>query len=126
MKTYWENQLPVLVLTQEMLDKATPHSILWQGQIFIEHPWFNNVKDYIADDGRSVMVKAVIFRGGIADWCIYHSLDANLEPADYLDGVTHLDASFERVLNAGGKVHNDKLIRTVVECSDEVFNLYRH
>ncbi|MCG3203995.1 MAG: hypothetical protein KCHDKBKB_00672 [Elusimicrobia bacterium] len=123
---YWQEQAPVLELTKEMLDNAKPHSVLWQGQGFIEHPWFNQAKDFIADDHRSVMVKIVIFRGGIADWCIYHSLDANLELADNLDGDMHLQASYERVLSSGGKVRNEKVIRSLVKCSDEVMELYRY
>lgn len=119
-------------LTEDMVRNAEPHSIIHEGECYIEHPWFNQAKSVseggnLEKDGRSVKVKYVIFRGGIADWCIYHSLDANLEKSDYLQGTDHLErSSYVDVKRFGGKLHREDVIRSVVECSDEVMKMYRH
>jgi len=70
-------------------------------------------------------VKFVVIRGGIHDWAIYHSLDANLEHSDYLGGVEHLDASWEQISRFGGKVHNREIIQRLVPCTDEALKMYR-
>jgi hypothetical protein len=118
-------------LTVEELEAMEYDTVFQWGETLIEHPWFNDAKSVdeggnLEKDGRSVKVKYVVLRGGIADFKIYHSLDANLEPSDYLGGTTHLQASYERVLRAGSGVHNEELIRKIVPCTDEAFARYRH
>lgn len=118
-------------LTVAELEAMEPHTIFQTGEAFIEHPWFNDAKPVseggnLEPDGRSVKVKYVVLRGGIADWKIYHSLDANLEHADYLDGTDHLNASWQRICRAGAGLHNEEVIRRIVPCTDEAFGLYRH
>lgn len=123
-----ESTKPLTLADLEAMEYGT---VFQWGETMIEHPWFNDAKlisegGNLEKDGRSVKVKYVVLRGGIADWKIYHSLDANLEPARYLDGNTHLLASYERVLRAGSGVHNEQLIRKIVPCTDEAFGRYRH
>jgi len=76
-------------------------------------------------DGYSVKVKFVAVRGGIHDWTIYHSLDANLTYRDYLDGFEHLDASYEQIYKSGAKLYDVYKIKELVPCTIEAFNLYR-
>lgn len=125
MKTKWETQLKVK-LTMEDIENTTPNSIIMTGEAYIEHPWFNHAKENIDDDGRSVKVNYVIYRGGVVDWCIYHSLDANLEMADNLDGLSHLLRSFKDVMKHGAKPQREKIIRGIVDCTDDVYKLYRN
>lgn len=118
-------------LTVADLEAMEYDTVFQWGETLIEHPWFNDARPVseggnLEKDGRSVKVKYVVLRGGIADWKIYHSLDANLEPARYLDGNTHLLASYESVLRAGSGVHNEQLIRKIVPCTDDAFERYRH
>jgi hypothetical protein len=124
-KHKWQIQ-DKIKLTREIIEKAERNSIIYQGEGYIEHPWFNDAKNNLEDDGRSVRVKFVIYRGGIADWCIYHSLDANLEPARYLDGTTHLMRSFEDIKNHGAKLHREKIIQGLIDCDDDTLSIYRH
>ena len=125
MKIKWQNQKQ-FDLTQEMIEEAKPHSIIHSEIAYIEHPWFNNAVDNLEKDGRSVKVKFVIYRGGIVDWCIYHSLDANFIMAGYLDDKNHLEISPERIASNGAKPHREEVIRSIVNCTDEVYGLYRH
>ena len=113
------------MLTVKDLEETLPNTVFAKGYGFIEHPWFNDAVNNLEPDGRSVKVKWVALRGGIADWKIYHSLDANLEKADYLDGTDHLNASWEQVLRAGAGLHNRDKIRELVPCTDEALKLYR-
>jgi len=121
----WKTQKKI-VLTKEMIDDAKPHSVILTGEGFIEHPWFNHATKTVEDDGVSTRVNFVIFRGGIADWCIYHSMSSNLVLADYFDDSSHLLENFDRVLNHGAKVQRDKIIKGLVVCTDEVMKMYRH
>lgn len=125
MSLLWKNQKRVK-LTRKMVEDAKPHSTIFTGQGYIEHPWFNDAKTNLEEDGRSVLVNFVVYRGGVADWCIYHSLDANLEPARYLDGNTHLDRTFRDVAENGAKPHREEIIRALVDCDDDTFSRYRH
>jgi hypothetical protein len=77
-------------------------------------------------DGHHVLVNWVAIRGGIHDWAIYHSLDANLEPADCLGGFTHLEATDEQIARSGAKLYREYEIRAFVECDDESFKMYRY
>ena len=124
----YEHQ-PRFKLTKKMLDEAKPRSIIHVGSGFIEHPWFNDAKmkpeGNLEADGRSVFVNFVVARGVVNDWCIYHSLDANLEPADYFDGIQHLQAPPEVVRDHGAKLYSVKQICSLIDCDDEVLKLYR-
>ena len=123
-----QKQIPI---TKEMINNAPPHSIIYADEGYIEHPWFNNARPVseggtLEDDGRSTKVKYVIFRGGIADRCIYHSMDGNLVDADYFDDPIHLQSHIQKIADHGAKLHNEHNIRAIVECTDEVFEMYRH
>jgi hypothetical protein len=113
-------------LTPQDLEDMEPETVFQWGETTVEHPWFNDAKHNLEPDGVSVKVKYVVLRGGIADWKIYHSLDANLEPSAYLDGTTHLEASFDQVLRHGASLHREDIIRRIVPCTDEAFEMYRH
>lgn len=126
----WKNQ-DKIKLTKEDLEEADPNSVIDKGKCYIEHYWFNQAKKKdeggnLEDDNRSVLVKYVLYRGGVADWCIYHSLNANLTRSDNLQSPEHLDASFEKVMKYGGKVTNEEVIKSIVDCSEEVFKQYRY
>jgi hypothetical protein len=72
------------------------------------------------------VVKWVAVRGGIHDWAIYHSMDANLCKAEYFDSDDHLYASFTQIANHGAKLRSETKIREFVPCTDEAFNMYRY
>src|SRR3989344_3293475 len=103
-----EHNFPALLnfpkLTLADLQKMEPNTIFAMGCGKRQHPWFNNAKNI--DENRDTIVHWVAARGCIHDWAIYHSMDANLEPAPYFDGDTHLHASPERVAQHGAKEHN--------------------
>lgn len=130
MKPLYETQNKIK-LTKEMLEKAKPNSIVFSGIGLIEHPWFNNATQKekggnLEKDSVSVTVKFVIYRGGIVDWCIYHSLDANLEKSDFLNGNNHLLYDFETIKNVGAKLYSEKQIKGLVSCDIELLSLYRY
>lgn len=113
-------------LTVEALKGFAPHSIFAGGYGTIEHPWFNDAVETLEADGRSTTVRWVAVRGGIHDWAIYHSLDANFIAADYLDDPSHLEVEPERIARGGTKVRDEQTIRAWVPCTDEAFDLYRY
>lgn len=113
------------MLTLKDLKKMKPHTIFASGETTIEHPWFNDAKISLEPDGKSTKVHWVAIRGYIHDWAIYHSLDANLEPADYLDGTTHLLASNQMIADHGAKMHNRDKIKELISCDDEALEMYR-
>jgi hypothetical protein len=113
-------------LTPEELDAMEPDTIFQVGETLIEHPWFNDAKGNLGPDGRSVRVKYVVLRGGIGDYKIYHSLDANLERSDYLDGTSHLERSWQDVCKHGASMHRESDIRRIVNATDAAFERYRH
>jgi len=118
-------------LTLTQLKKMKPDTIFASGVGLIEHPWFNDAKlvtegGTLEPDGRSTKVKWVAIRGGIHDWAIYHSLDANFVFDDYLDNPIHLKISKERVARSGAKLHNEETIKKFVPCSENAFKMYRH
>lgn len=120
----WQNQ-PKKRVTIKMIKGAEPNSVMVYGSAYIEHPWFNDAKINLEDDGRSTEVNFVIYRGTIEDWCIYHSLNSNLERTNYLEGKSHLSVPFETVMKFGAKLYREEIIRAVVQCTDEVFTYYR-
>ena len=109
-------------LTQEDLDKM-PHGIFRTAQGLITHPWFNDAHNLYNEKGERwidqdspygkaasegytlVKVNWVATRGDIADWAIYHSLDSNLEKANYLSGDEHLEFRPEYVAAHGAKLY---------------------
>lgn len=114
-------------LTVEELDAMKPCEIFDFGFGNIEHPWFNNANN-VNTDGRSTVVKWVAARGGIHDWCIYHSMDANLvgeEGFMYFNGTHHLEADLRKIYQHGAKLVNKETIKKLVPCTEEAFNLYR-
>ena len=129
------------LLTQQELNNLSP-GIFRTGTGFIIHPWFNDAKILYNKNGelwvpsslqdaaqrgyKYVKVNWVAVRGNITDWAIYHSLDSNLEPDGFLDGLNHLKASPERIARAGAKLHNVAKIKEFVPSDEEVFDNYRH
>ena len=114
-----------IMLTIKKLKEMKPNTVFAKEVGLIEHPWFNNAKETLCEDGRSTQVKWIAIRGGIHDWAIYHSLDANLEPARYLDGISHLEASWEMIERGGAKLHDRETIKKLVPCTDEALEMYR-
>lgn len=110
------------MLTLEKLKEMKP-GIFAKGQGKILHPWFNDAKNI--DENNETVVNWVAIRGGYHDWAIYHSMDANLEPADNFDGDTHLKASDERIAKGGAKLRPEEKIKEFVPCDDEAFKMYR-
>jgi hypothetical protein len=117
------------MLTLQKLKDMKP-GIFATGIAEIEHPWFNNAKPVSEGGslthGHLTEVKWVAVRGGIHDWAIYHSLDANLELARYLDGLSHLERSWEDIYEMGAKLHDEKLAQQLLEADDEAMEMYRH
>lgn len=119
-------------LTVDALEKIAPDTIFAKGTGFVRHPWFSKscyekkqgAYKFVSPTGMT-KVKWVAVRGGIADWAIYHSLDANLEQSDYLDGNVHLNASFEQIYREGAKLHDRDIIQELVPCTKEALNCYR-
>lgn len=119
------------ILTIQKLKDMASDTIFASGMGLIVHPWFNDAKKVsdggsLEEDGRHTKVKWVAIRGGYHDWAIYHSLDANLEMADYLDGVSHLDCSNEQIVRGGAKLCDEEKIKEFVPCDDEAFKMYRY
>jgi len=119
------------MLTIKQLKAMKPDTIFASGIGLIEHPWFNDAKPVseggtLEPDGKSTKVKWVAIRGGIYDWAIYHSMDANFIIENYLDDPLHLEVSEERIARAGAKLHIEEKIKEFVPCDDEAFKMYRH
>ncbi len=119
-------------LTLQKLKEMNPDTVFARGQGLIIHPWFNDETENLVNEngepdkhGKYVKVNWVAIRGYIHDWAIYHSLDANLEPAESLGGFTHLEASEERILRGGAKLRREDEIKKFVDCDDEAFEMYR-
>ena len=119
------------MLTIKKLKEMKPSTIFASGIGTIEHPWFNNAKPVseggtLEPDGKSTKVKWVAIRGGIHDWAIYHSMNANIVKADYFDDPIHLQESERRIADYGAKLHKEEDIKRFVPCDDEAFKMYRH
>jgi hypothetical protein len=111
------------LLTLEKL-QSMESQIFIRGYGLIPHPWFNNARNI--DDFKLTPIKFVAVRGEIPDWAIYHSMDSNLCKVDYFNSYEHLYASWDEIYRVGSKLHDEKIIRQLVPCNDEAFNLYRH
>lgn len=111
----------MIMLTLQNLKDMKPWIFAsWKGKV--EHPRFNDAKN--VDDNNETVVNRVAVRWHYHDWKIYHSLDSNFEQADYLDGVSHLEVSNERIAASWAKLYNGKKARELVECDDEAFDMY--
>lgn len=62
---------------------------------------------------KSKVLKFVVVKGYIADWCIY------------VESMTD-EMSFDDVKDWGNKIHNEEKIKMLVDCDKEVFERYRH
>lgn len=120
------------MLTLQELKDMKPDTVFAKGQGLIIHPWFNSKCPNLVNEngepdekGKYVKVNWLACRGGIHDWAIYHSLDANLEPDDYLGGFTHLEATDEQIKRGGAKLRREDEIKKFVPCDDEAFAMYR-
>jgi len=60
---------------------------------------------------ENVPIKWVAVRGGIWDWCIYY-LEEN--------------ESKERIKTNGHKIFTKSIIKRLVPCTEEAFNMYRY
>lgn len=124
------------MITIEKLKELPANAIFASGTDFIEHPWFNEATlstyslvdgEYGKDkDGIYTKVNWVAVRGNIHDWAIYHSLDANLENAYYLDGESHLLIDNQGIADHGAKLRNEDEIKRLVPCDEDVFKMYRY
>lgn len=112
------------MLTLEQLERMAPDTRFANGVGLILHPWFNDAKNI--DENNMTPVKWVAIRGGIHDWAIYHSMDANLCHADYFDSSDHLECSIDQIARHGAKLTKEKEIRAFVPCTDEAFKMYRY
>lgn len=117
-------------LTIAKLKAMDASTVIATGVGLIEHPWFNDATPVseggtLEDDGCSTKVKWVAIRGGIHDWCIYHSMDANITKADYFDNPEHLKASDERILKYGAKLYQMDKVQKFVPCDEEALSMYR-
>lgn len=112
-------------LTLEDLKQMETNSIFVMGEGYIPHPWFNDATVSLESDGYHTRVKFVAITGNIGDWAIYHSLDANITQADFLDSTEHLNASVDKVARTGAKLHDREYIRKLVPCTDEALKKYR-
>jgi hypothetical protein len=113
------------ILTVDKLKQMEPNTIIASGIGLIIHPWFNQAKSVLEKDGRSTKVKWVAIRGGIHDWAIYHSMDANICPHDYFDCDCHLQASEMFICDYGAKLYDVTKIKEFVPCDDEALQMYR-
>jgi hypothetical protein len=112
------------MLTIKTLKAMEANTIFARGTGKILHPWFNQAKNI--DEDNMTIVNWVAVRGGYHDWAIYHSMDANLEPAPYFDGDTHLQATDDQIERGGAKLRDQKKIKELVPCDDEAFKMYRY
>lgn len=93
-----------MILTKEMIENAEPESIIFQGETTDDENGLNMTRS-----GQPL--RFIIFRGGIADWCIY----------------THtIDKPWFWIRDHGDKPHTREFIANVVEFDDEVWKMYRH
>lgn len=91
-------------LTKETIEQARPNSIIHIGET-IDDP------NGLFMTGSGELLKFIIFRGDIADWCVY----------------THfIDSSIEYIRKSGDKPHQREHISNIVEFDDEVWEMYRH
>lgn len=65
---------------------------------------------FVTRDNPGKLIRWVAKRGGIHDWTIYYYWE---------------DWDMQRVLDYGDKVLNKEVIRKMVPCNDEAFNMYR-
>lgn len=87
-----------------MIEDAPPNSIMFTG-LAMDTP------EGLHMSGSGNPLKFVVFRGGIADWCIYCGLAS--KPT-------------QQIRYFGNKPHGRKIISNVVEFDDEVWEMYRH
>lgn len=91
-------------LTKETIEQALPNSIIYKGETTDDENGLNMT-------GSGKVLKFVVCRGGIADWCIY----------------THFsDRTFEQIAHLGDKPHSREQIANIVEFDNEVWTMYRH
>ena len=117
------------MITLETLKNLSPSKIFAYGEDLIKHPWWNGTENNGAyktcNEEGMTKVKWVAIRVGIHDWAIYHSLNANFERSDFMDGNSHLNESEERIASYGAKLYDIEKIRELVPCDDEAFEMYR-
>lgn len=92
------------MLTLEKLKAMDPHSIFMTG-VEMDKPGGLNM----SNSGREL--RWVATRGGIHDWAIYCHFS---------------DKSPEWIQKHGDKVHDESNIKSLVNCTEEAFEMYRH
>lgn len=90
-------------LTIEMLENAEPSTVLFKGEIIDSPEGF-----HINRTGK--MLKYVVVRRGIPDWCIYAE-------------DCYKDMSFEEIKTNGNKIFEDTA-RVVIDADEEVWKRY--
>lgn len=110
-------------LTKELLEESQ-EGIIYSVIGKITHPWFNHAK--CVDSEGKVLVKYVVCRGYVSDWCIYHSLDANITKADYLDDGETYTTPDDIVSMYGAKLHDYQDIQNLIDVDKELLTYYRH
>ena len=115
-----------VILTMEMINNAEPASILHYGVA-------QDSVDRLFLAGTGEMTPWILFRGNIADWCIYAQNPHYINPK--MTG--NLDIDYWQIMNqgmwfptkiaaVGDKVSCESSIKYLVECDDEVFAKYRY
>ena len=113
-------------LTETMLLDMNPWEMFDKWYCKIKHPWFNDAKKTV-DENWMTTVKYVAVRGKwMHDWCVYHSLDANFENANYLDWDSHLDVPFELVASMWEKMRPEDAFNLFDIKDEAVKDLYRY
>lgn len=108
-------------LTLDDLLSMPPHTIFKTGYAMIYPPQYEMVDSY------KIRVKYVAIRRRIHDWAIYHSFQPLLNKGKWHnESDAHLEASDMAISKFGTKVHNAELIRELVPCTDEAFEMYRY
>lgn len=96
-------------LTLEDLNKMRPDTIFAKG-ITIDCPSGVNMAN------TNKKIKWVAIRGTINDWAIY---------IVYINNPYSPQPTFEAVAQYGDKIHNRKIIKQLVPCTDEALKMYR-
>ena len=86
------------MLDKKMLEDMPPHTIFATGEI--------------QDDRlvRDIPLRWIAIRGGIYDWAIYYH---------------HSNMSLDTIAQSGDKCFTKEVIKELVPCDDEAYELYR-
>jgi hypothetical protein len=112
-------------LTAELL-ATLPMGPIAMGVGKMTHPYYpSSTPLKTADAEGKAFVKWVAVRGGICDWAVYHSLDAQFELADRLDGKDHLAATYQDIQDHGSKMSLGDACHILEQVDESAKKLYR-